>query len=137
MLNAYLLSGFVLLTIGVVLRRYYGERAMSLLSPAEKLAILDSFSALRAFGAIPLFLLLFAFIGVGYLSERLVWPAYWLSWLLMAAYFVIVHFYIYSRMRRLGINSTYVSANRRARLFSYAGLLAFFVLSTAGIYLAR
>jgi len=136
-MNAYLIFGFVLLAFGLVLRRYLGERAMKLLSPAEKLALLDSFSSLRAFGAAPLLLILFAFLGIGYLPQSFVWPAYWLSWSLMAVYLVVIHFYIYARMKRLGINSSYVSANLRARLFSYGGLLAFFVLSTAGIFFAR
>src|SRR4051812_27552858 len=96
--------GLVLLLVGVFGSRYLGERAMKLLSSEEKLKLLDSFSGLRVFGALPLLLIFFSFYGIGYVPQSLMWPAYLGAWGLVAAYFIVVHRLVFRRMSDLGIN---------------------------------
>ena len=110
---------------------------MKLLSPEEKLRLLDSFSRLRVFGALPLLLIFFSFFGIGYLPQSLMWPVYFLGWALVAVYFLVVHRLVFRRMAELGINTEYQSAHRKARLLSYAGFAAFFILNTLSPFLSR
>jgi len=129
--------GLVSLIIGLFGSRYLGERSLKLLSAEEKLKLLDSFSVLRAFGALPLLLIFFAFFGVGYLPQSTMWPAYFSAWGLVAAYFTVIHVFVTRKMRVLGINENFLAAHSRARWLSYCGFIAFFVLNTISPVLSR
>ncbi len=59
--NSWILAGLVLMIAGVFSGRLFAVRAIKLLSPQEKLALLDSCSRLQVFGGLPLVVL---FIGV-------------------------------------------------------------------------
>jgi hypothetical protein len=124
----------VLLIGGLFGSRYLGERAMRLLSPEEKLKLLDSFPGLRVFGALPLLLIGFSFFGIGYLPQSFMWPAYFGAWALVALFFIIIHRIVFRKMTELGINSDYMAAQRKARWLSYGGWIAFFVLNTVSSF---
>jgi hypothetical protein len=130
MFTPLITTGFVLLIAGLFGSRYLGERAMRLLSSEEKLKLLDSFSGLRVFGVLPLLIIGFSFIGIGYLPQSFMWPAYLGGWALIALFFFIIHRIIFRKMTELGINSDYLSAQRKARLLLYGGFMAFFILNT-------
>jgi hypothetical protein len=137
MFTPLFIAGLVLLLVGLFGSRYLAERAMKLLSSEEKLKLLDSFSGLRVFGALPLLLIFFSFFGIGYLPQGLMWPAYFGAWGLVAIYFVVVHRLVFRRMSDLGINTEYQSAHRKARWLSYGGFAVFFVLNTLSPFLSR
>ena len=122
--------GLLLLLVTLFGSRFMAERATKLLSAEEKLALLDSFQRLRVFGTLPLVFILFIFFGLTYLPPSWVWPAYFGGWALLALYFGIIHQIISRRLTELGINANYRSAHNRARLISYFGFLAFFLLNT-------
>ena len=130
MYSPLFIAGIVLLCGGLFGSRYLAERSMKLLSSEEKLKLLDSFSRLRVYGALPPLVLFFSFFGMGYLPEGFIWPAYFAAWVLVAVYFGVVHRVIFRRMSELGINSEYQAAHRRVRWLSYGGFAAFFVLNT-------
>jgi hypothetical protein len=129
--------GLLLFLGGLFGSRFLAERATKLLSAEEKLALLDSFHGLRVFGALPLVLLVFSFFGITYLPPVWIWPAYFAGWALLTLYFGIMHQIISRRLTELGINATYRAAHNRARLLSYFGFLAFFVLNTLSPLVGR
>lgn len=137
MFNPLFIVGFVLLVTGLIGSRFLVERAMKLLSPDEKLALLDSFSRLRVFGSLPMVFVVFLFFGIGYLRGPWAWPAYFGACALLAAYFVIMHRVVSRRMRALNINIGFQAAHNKARWVAYSGILAFFVLVTLGPFLSR
>jgi hypothetical protein len=137
MLTPLIFVGFVLLIAGVIGSRYLGERALKLLSPEEKLKLLDSFSGLRAFGAVPLLLVFISFLGVSYLPSGWYWPAYFGACVLVGIYFVIIHRLIFRKMRDLGINANYIAAQQKVRWCAYGGIIAFFVFNTLNPFVYR
>ena len=137
MFTPLFIAGLVLLLVGLFGSRYLAERAMKLLSSEEKLKLLDSFSGLRVFGALPLLLIFFSFFGIGYLPQSLMWLAYFGAWCLVAVYFTVVHRLVFRRMTGLGINAGYQAAHRKARWLSYGGFAAFFALNTLSPFLSK
>jgi len=121
--------GLVALFGGIFGSRFLVERANKLLSPEEKLMLMDSFSSIRTFGTLPLLLVVFFFLGIGYLSPEWRWPAYFIGCVCLLGYFAIMHAVISRKLRRLGINEQYRTAYSRARWVSYSGFLLFFVLN--------
>jgi hypothetical protein len=137
MTTPLLILSLVLLFLGFFSSRYIAERSMKLLSSEEKLKLLDSFSRLRVFGALPLLVIFFSFFGIGYLPQRMMWPAYFAAWALVAVYFVVVHRVVFRRMSELGINAEYQAAHCKARWLSYGGFAAFFVLNTLSPFISK
>jgi uncharacterized membrane protein (DUF485 family) len=130
MFTPLFIAGLVLLLAGLFVGRYLAERSMKLLSPDEKLKLLDSFSRLRVFGSLPMLIVFFSFFGIGYLPQSLMWPAYFAAWALVAAYFIVIHIYVFRKMREFGINAEFLSAHNKARWVQYGGWIAFFSLNT-------
>jgi hypothetical protein len=137
MFSPLFFAGLVLLVAGVIGGRFLGERATKLLTPQEKLILLDSFSRLRVFGSLPLLFVFFSFFGIGYLPAAWMWPAYFAAWALVAIYFVIVHRLVSRRLRELAINPDFQKAHAKARWMSYFGFLAFFILNTLSPFVWR
>lgn len=129
--------GLVLLLGGLFAGRYMTERSMKLLSSDEKLKLLDSFPRLRVFGSLPILIVGFLFIGIGYLPQSLMWPAYFAGWALIAAFFVVIHLYVFRKMREFGINAEFLSANSKARWMQYGGWIAFFIFTTLNPFVCR
>jgi hypothetical protein len=127
----------VLLFIALFGSRFLTERATKLLSRDEKLALLDSFPRLRIFGTLPLVLFIFLFFGIPYLPPALIWPAYFIGWVLFALYFAIMHRIVSRKLKELGINEGYRAAYNNARLVFWSGFVAFFVISALGPFVAR
>jgi hypothetical protein len=136
-MNPVFAAALALLLGGLFVSLYFRERSLKLLSPEEKLKLLDSFSRLRAFGALPMLLIVFSFFGITYLPRQLMWPAYFAAWAFIAIYFVIVHLYVFRKMREFGINPAYLAAQSKARWISYGGIGAFFILNTLAPFLWR
>ncbi len=130
MLSPMFTAGIVLLFVGLFLSRYLAERDLKFLSSDEKVKLLDAFSRFRAFGSLPLILIVLSFVGIGYLPTAWAWAAYFGVWLLVGIYFFWMHRLVFRRMRELGINSEYMSRHNRVRLVSYSGFAAFFILNT-------
>jgi hypothetical protein len=130
-------AGLVLLLVGIFGSRYLADRATKLLSPEEKLKLLDAFSRLRVFGALPLLLIFFSFFGIGYLQQNLMWPAYFAAWALVGVYFFVVHRLVFRRMSHLGINAAFQTAHRKALWLSYSGFSAFFIFNTLNPFLSK
>jgi hypothetical protein len=129
--NPLIIAGLVVLIVCVFAGRLSAVRAMKLLSPTEKLTLLDSCSSLQVLGSLPLLLLFLCFAGVNYLSEgSLRWAGYLGVWVGIAVYFVIFDRVVSRRLRKLEINSDYRRAQVRARWLAYSGFLAFFLLAT-------
>jgi len=135
MFNPFFIVGLLLLCAAIFASRFLSERATKLLSPQEKLALLDSFSRLRVFGTLPLLFIFFSFFGISHLPAKLMWPAYFAAWASIATYFIIIHRIVLRRMRALGINPDFQKAHTKARWISYFGVLAFFVLITLASFL--
>ena len=137
MFDPFVFIGLALLFSGLFVGRFLTERAMKLLSPQEKLALLDSFSRLRVFGALPLVFIMLAFFGIRYLSAEWMWPAYFGVWALGAGFLATVHRMVSRRLSRLGINAEYQKAHLQARWIQYFGFLAFFILNTLSPFVSR
>jgi len=106
------------------------ERATRLLSAEEKVKLVDSFSRLRTFGAIPMLPIAFLFFGVVYFPYEWRWRAYFAAFGLLAAYFVVINRMVSHKFSELGINAGYRAAYNRARLVSCSGWVAFFIVLT-------
>jgi|GEM_PF-2063988 len=129
------LVGLAALFGGLFGSRFLVERANKLLSPEEKLMLMDSFSSIRTFGALPLLLVFFFYLGMGYLAPEWRWPAYFIGCICLLVYFAVMHTVISRKLRRLGINERYRTAYSRARWVSYSGLLVFFVLNIGPMFI--
>jgi hypothetical protein len=133
-----IIAGLVLLIIGVFAGRLFSVRAMKLLSPTEKLTLLDSFSGLQVWGSLPLLLLFLCFGAVNYLpSGLLIWTGYLGLWVLISVYFVIFERVVSGRLRKLEINTDYRKAQVKARCLVYLGFAAFFILATLSSFVWR
>ena len=124
--------GLGLLLVSLLASRFIAERATGLLSSEEKLKLLDSFPRLRMLGAFPLVMIVIAFWGIGYLSTNLVRPAYVGFWGSLALYFVVLHRYVFGRMREFGIGADYIAAQAKAQWVKYIGFFLFFLADTFG-----
>ena len=118
--------------LGLFGSRFLAERANRLLSSDEKLLVMDSFSRIRTFGTLPLIVMILGLFSMTYLPRVWLWPAYFAACALLALYFAVMHVIISRRLTKLGINASYRTAYNRARLISYSGFLAFFILNTLG-----
>jgi hypothetical protein len=137
MFTPLFIAGLVLLLVGLFAGRYMAERSMKLLSPDEKLKLLDSFSRLRVFGSLPILIIGFLFMGMGYLPQSLMWPAYFTGWALIAVFFVVIHLYVFRKLREFGINAEFLSAHSKARWVQYGGWIAFFASTTLSPFVCR
>jgi hypothetical protein len=137
MLKAQFFVGLALLFTGLFGSRFVAERAAKLLSAEEKLKLLDSFSRLRVFGALPLMFILFLFLGIIYVPHAWRWPAYFGVCALFVGYFVILQRTVSRKFTELGINASYCAAYNRARWISYSAWLAFFIVVTLAPFLSR
>jgi hypothetical protein len=136
--NPLIIAGLALLIVGVFAGRLFAVRAMKLLSPAEKLTLVDSCSGLQVWGSLPLVLLFLSFGAVNFLPAGwLMWAGYLGVWVLIAVYFVIFDRIISRRLRKLEINSDYQRAQVKARWLCYSGFLAFFILATLSSFVPR
>ena len=122
--------GLVCLFSGLIGSRILAERAMRFLVAEEKLALLDSFSRLRAYGSIPIVLVVFSFFGLSYVPVALFWPAYFSIWVILAVFLIVIHRLVFRRMRELKINLAFQRAHAGARYVSYAGFVLFFITNT-------
>ncbi len=77
--------GLVALFGGLFGSRFLVERANKFLSSEEKLMLMDSFSSIRTFGALPLVPVVFFFLGMGYLAPEWSWPAYFIGCICLLA----------------------------------------------------
>jgi hypothetical protein len=112
-------------------------RSIKLLSPEEKLTLVDSCSRMQVFGRLPLVILFIGVGGVDFLPPRFRWPAYFGGWALIGVYFGIVDRFASGRLRKLGINSDYQKAQVNARWLIYLGFLAFFILATSSSFVPK
>ncbi|HEV7923835.1 MAG TPA: hypothetical protein VGR14_00660 [Verrucomicrobiae bacterium] len=136
--NPLIIAGLALLIVGVFAGRLFAVRAMKLLSPAEKLTLVDSCSGLQVWGSLPLVLLFLSFGAVNFLPAGwLMWAGYLGVWVLIAVYFVIFDRIISRRLRKLEINPDYQRAQAKARWLCYSGFLAFFILATLSSFVPR
>jgi hypothetical protein len=135
MFSPLMITGFAVLVIGLFSSRYITERAHRLLSPEEKLKLLDSFSSLRMFAPLPFAFLALCFFAIPYLPHNMFWLAYAFASALFAGYLIITHQIVLRRMRALGINKDYLAAYRKACWSTYGGFGAFFALVTLGPFL--
>ena len=131
------IAGMVLFMVGLFSSRYMAEHSTKLLSPDEKLKLMDSFPRLRVFASLPIMIIGILFIGIGYLPQSLMWPAYFTGWALIAVYFVILHLYVSRKLSVLVINAEYLSAYSKARWVQYGGWIAFFTASTLSFFVRR
>ena len=135
MFSPLMIAGFSLLVIGLFSSRLMIERAFRLLSSEEKLKLLDAFTTLRMFGALPFAFLALCFFAIPYFPQSTFWFAYLCACALFAAYLVTTHYIVRRKMRALGINAAYRKAYRNACWLTYGGFVAFFILVTLGPFL--
>ncbi len=112
--------GVFLLT--VFLSRFLAERALRLLTPEQKLSLIDGFSGMRAYSMIPIVLL----IGVFFALTRYIPSAadLWLTgyWIALALYVVVSFFYTRRRLIDLGLPRDYLQLHTVARAVRLVGL---------------
>jgi hypothetical protein len=125
--------GIAGLFAGLIASRVLCERAVRLLSAQEKLTLLDNFSRLRAYGAIPLLLVAGIFFAIASLPESIMLPLYFGGWALLAGYIAWQSLYVHKRLRELGISEAYRAAFTRAQWCSRAGFIALFACMTGVI----
>jgi hypothetical protein len=130
MSSFYFIASLVFLFGGFIASRFLSERSLRLLSSEEKLTLLDSFSSLRAFGSIPLILLVCSFFALPHLPSRFIPLVFFTICLIIALWFAALHIYVSRRLRQLFISPAYQKAHFRARLCSYIGWLGFFIFNT-------
>jgi hypothetical protein len=135
--NSLIFAGLVTLVVCVFASRFLAVRAFRLLSPEEKVALVDACGSLQVFGALPLLVLFIGVSAVGFLPASFRWPAYLGGWALIAAYFAIMNRIVRTRLHKLGINSNYQKAQIKTRLMIYLGFFSFFALSTLSSFVTR
>lgn len=115
----------VFLFICIFISRYIAEKALRKLTDQEKIALLDRFAGARMYMGIPLYILLFAFMGVMYyMPERnMLWLGLFVG--LFSVYQVGVTAWSVQRMKRIEISVQYIRAVVLARtvmLFGFFGM---------------
>jgi hypothetical protein len=133
-MNPLLYIGLAAFFVGMIASRILSERALRLLTPDEKLRLLDSFSRLRAFGSIPLVLLVFIFFSITSFPPQFVMPGFLGAWALFAGFVAWQHYFVHRRLRELAISESYRAAFSRAQWVSRSGFIALFVCSVIAIY---
>jgi hypothetical protein len=126
--------GMVGMLAGLITNRALSERATRLLSAEEKLILLDNFSRLRAFGAVPLALIALIFLAIGRLPVTIFLPCYFTTWALLGTFVTWQSIYVHRRLRELDISESYRSALTRAQWYSKAGFLLIFVCITQDLF---
>jgi hypothetical protein len=137
MFTPLFLIGLLCLMAGLFGSRYLAERSLKLLSPEEKLKLLDAFSGMRLFAGLPMIAVALLFVGITYVSPQWFWSAYFTGLALFAVYFTVMHQLVYRKMAALGINAQFQAAHRKARWLAYGGFAAFFALNTLSPFLSR
>jgi hypothetical protein len=137
MLTTPFFIGLAVLFAGLLGSRFLVERATKLLSAEEKVKLIDSFSRLRTFGALPMLPIAFLFFGVVHVPYEWRWPVTFAAFGLFVVYFVVINLMVSRKFSELGINASYRAAYNRARIVSCSGWVAFFIVVTLGPFLSR
>jgi hypothetical protein len=135
-MNPLICIGLAAFFIGLIASRILSERALRLLTPDEKLRLLDSasFSRLRAFGSIPLVFIVGIFFSITSCPPQFVLPAFFGAWALLGGFITWQHFFVQRHLRELSISGTYRAAYSRALWASRAGFIALFAFSAIAIF---
>jgi len=133
-MNPLIYIGLAAFFIGLIASRILSERALRLLTPDEKLRLLDSFSRLRAFGSIPLVIIVFIFFSISSFPPRFALPAFFGAWALLGGFIAWQQFFVQRRLRELSISETYRAAYSRTLWASRAGFIALFASSVIAIF---
>ena len=113
---------FVVLLVTVVVGRILSERALKNLSIEQKGSLVDTFRAQRAYGLIPLVVLLaayFALLTYTSVSRSLVSAIYWGAFL---TYLAWNFWFTRARLATLHLPQTYLTQLGVARAIQYVGL---------------
>lgn len=126
-------AGAAALIGGLLISRIMAERSLASLSADEKVALLDHFTRLRAYGSIPVVFVGICLIGLRRLPGPFMMPVFAAVVLLFASYVTWQHLFVQRRLRSLAICEPFIQAHRRAELCRDGGWLVFFI--TFGINL--
>ena len=126
MKSPYFVAGILGLFAGIYASRIIMERALQLLTPEEKLKLLDGFTRQRMFGAIPLWLVIGLMVSVLYLPHEKVAIAFLGTCVLFIGAMVAQQIYVVRRLHALSIAEGYCRAAVRAQWLSRLGFLCFF-----------
>lgn len=113
---------FVVLLVTVVLGRIISEKALRSLSAEQKASLVDAFSRQRAYGLIPLVMLIagyFALLNYATVSPRLISIAYWLA---LLAYLVWNFWFTRARLATLHLPPSFLTQFGIARAVQYIGV---------------
>lgn len=119
-------SGYVVLLGSVVVARILNERGYRQLDDAEKLRLMDGFSATRAYSLIPLLLLIGAFWGLSSLpgiDHTLLAIGYFVG---LLTYIVVLAVFNHRRMLSLEMPDNYRKTFGLSRIISFTGVAWFF-----------
>src|SRR5690606_29626403 len=119
-------SGYVVLLGSVVVARILNERGYRQLNDAQKLRLMNGFSAMRTYSLIPLLLLIGALCGLSSLPK--------VEWNLLAigyfgghiTYIVVLAVYNHRRMLSLEMPENYRRTFTLSRIISFGGFAWFF-----------
>lgn len=115
-------NAFVVLLAAVVAGRILSERALKHLSTEQKAMLLDAFRGQRAYGLIPLAVLLggyFVLLRFTVISSALLSPGYWLG---LLAYLAWNFWFTRSLLASLRLPKSYLTQFNVAQVIQYGGL---------------
>jgi len=115
--------GVLLCTI--VLSRLLSERALRRLSQDQKASLLDAFSGLRAYSAIPVVVLVVAFLGLGRSGIVPVRPLFTGYGVAVLAYLAGMFWYTRRKLATLELPQEYLQQFWIARSLSLVGVVVF------------
>jgi hypothetical protein len=133
-MSLLLYIGLAAFFVAIIVSRILSERAVQLLTPEEKLRLLDSFSRFRALSSIPLVLVVFIFFSISSFPPQFVLPGFFGAWALLAGCIAWQHLFVHRRLRELSISRSYIAAFTRAEWITRSGFVALFVFSTMNIF---
>ncbi len=106
----------------VIVSRILNERALRQLTPDQKVRLLDGFASMRAYGSVPIVLILLVVFG---LQEMFPDGPWWLSLLALGAflvYAVVMHFMVARKLGTLDFPESYTRQVLLCRHIHHLGL---------------
>lgn len=123
-----MIVGVSLLMAGIIISRILNEKAMKVLSQEDKARLIDGFSGARAYGFIPLVILIGAFIGLNKYSNLDKQMIFYVYIILLLAFVVGMQIFVSRKLTKLEFPKSYIKKFSFSRAVYFLGFGAFICL---------
>lgn len=125
MLDWQFLLGAGLFVVGIVVSRMLSERNFAKLDDSQKVRVMDSFSSMRMWNLVPVFMVMVLFLGVVWIQPRYTTLASWVVMSLLVVFLFVRHFMVRRKLSSIQAPDWYARGVLLSSAVYYAGIIVF------------